>query len=243
VGRHRRVDPAREPDHRARGQAQLAEVVADAHDQAGLELGHGIRILHRFRCHGRRGFQVHHLEGRLEEGKRREDASPRIRDERAPVEDQLVVAAYLIHEDDGDTVARCEFGDHAPARGRPAHVPRRRGDVEDDAGTRTRQLADGIHRVAQLVHPGVLAHGEADRRAPVSEPDRLAALRPPEVTLLVEDVVGRKQRLRALGYDCSARQQHRPVVQLSGTFLLVREHGAERDRYAFGGRQQGVELA
>ena len=94
VRRHRRVDAAREADHRARRQVLLAEVVADAEHERRLELRHGRGIRHDL---GAR-VQLEHLERRREVRQRRAHAALRVHREGRAVEDQLVVAAHLVAE-------------------------------------------------------------------------------------------------------------------------------------------------
>jgi hypothetical protein len=70
-------------------------------------------------------------------------AAASVGDERAAVEDQLVVAADLVHEHDRNAVAGGEPRDHAAPLARLARVPGRARRVEHQVGARARELATG----------------------------------------------------------------------------------------------------
>ena len=140
-------------------------------------------------------------------------------------------------------MARREFAEHAPPLLRLAHVPRRCGEVHEAARARLDQLAHGVRGIPDLVYPDVLAHGEPERLAALAQAHRLAARGGLEPALLVEDVVGGKQRLRAHRAALAAGEQHGGVHQALRALALRGQHGAERDRDALRGGCERVELA
>ena len=93
------------------------------------------------------------------------------------------------------------------------------------------------------MYPDVLADGQAERRAARAQRHGLAPRGGLEPALLVEDVVGRKQRLGADRAAPPSREQHRGVHQPLRPVALRREHGAERDRDPRGGRRELFQLA
>ena len=244
-GRHRRVDPAREPHHRTRRQVLLAEVVADPEHQPALELGDRVGIDHSVQRETRiRARQIHHLEARLEVRQRGQHAPARVHREGRAVEDQLVVAAHLVHEHAGHAVARREVGDHAPSLRGLAHVPRRGGEIQHGAGAGPGQLARRVDGIPELVYPDVLADGQAERRAAAAAASRSRAARRAGTS------ASRRRRRRSAAGSCArdraaraAREQHRGVHQPLRPRALRREHRAERDRDARRGGRERLQLA
>jgi hypothetical protein len=92
---------------------------------------------------GLRGRQIDDPERRVEQWQRAVHAARSVGDERPAVEDQLVVAAYLIHEHDRHVMASSEPRDHPAPLARLARVPRRARRVQDQVGAGARELATG----------------------------------------------------------------------------------------------------
>ncbi len=164
-----------------------------------------------------------------------------IGDERPAVEDQLVVAADLVHERDRHAVTRGEPRDHAAPLARLVGVPRRARGIEDQVGARRGELADRIQFVLLRFDPGVLAHGQAERDLR-GKLNRRARRRRREPAPLVEHVVGGQMGLRAHGFAASAAQQHAGVVERAA-LTLDRHDRADRDRHVARCRGERVELA
>jgi hypothetical protein len=212
--------------------------------ESRLELRRAFRICDFFRLlpfgiHG----NLHDAEGGIEEGERCVDAPPGVGGEGSAVEDQLVVAAHLVDEDGRQLVPRRQLGDHAAPLERLAHVPGRARGIEQHRHTRARELGHRIDVVAHRLSPDVLAHAETQRRACVAQGDGLAPLRRREVALLVEDVVGREQRLGPYGNALASRQHHGGVGEAGRPGALHRNHRAQSDRHVSRRRAQRLEFA
>ena len=106
-----------------------------------------------------------------------------------PVEDQLVLAADLVHVDEGAGRIGGPGGEHALARRQPVGEVRRGVHVHDQLGT-----AEALEGDRAVRAPGVLADADADPHAPDHvELGPLGTGR--EVPLLVEHGVVRQQPL------------------------------------------------
>jgi hypothetical protein len=134
-----------------------------------------------------------------------------------PVEDQLVVSADEIHEHERHVVLARGIAQHRLAQRHLGRVPRRRGDGPDHFGTARDQLLDGIDgirpaRAPELPAPHVFA--DRDAHTPAAELDHAPLGGGLEVARLVEDVVGREQRLGLHVRDLAAVEQHGRVRQV-----------------------------
>ena len=239
VRRQRGVDAAREPDHRARRQVLLAEVVADAEHERRLEL-RDRRGIGRDR---RTRVEIEHLERRREVRERGAHAARRVDGEGRAVEDQLVVAADLVAEQDRDAVEPRERRHHLASLRRLADVERRGRAVRDEPRARRHELAGGIDRVVEHLGPGVLAHRHAEPREAAARRHRAPLRGRHEVALLVEDVVGREERLGLGCHAHAAAQQHRGVRERCGPRSRRAAPRRPRSRCAADAAARRVELA
>ena len=253
-GGERGIDPAAEPEHRA-GEPGLHGVVADPErqrvrqvaagvvGQVGLGRGHhGQRARGSLRgaigdhrsapgAHGvlrrplRAGREVVDQQILGECRRLALDLAVGADQQRAPVEDQRIVAAHQVAHGDGQPVPPGRCGEHpAPDFGLADGV-RGGGDVEDRLGALRGQLLDGIAQVARLlpellVVPQVLADGNADPHAG-DRNQRPRILCRVEVAALVE----RRRRWAAAtiadhGGDASSGE-HRDGVVEAGAFSAV----------------------
>ena len=114
--------------------------------------------------------------------------SPRRRDERVPVEDELVLAADGVAEREEARVVPRARDEHRLALAVLADVERRGGQVRDQLRAREGEVG---RRRAGLPH--VLADGRPDQDLAVLEQHELVAGR--EVAVLVEDAVVRQEAL------------------------------------------------
>ena len=129
-----------------------------------------------------------------------------VEDERVAVEDELVLAADLVHVRDRDVVVGGARGQHALALAGLAGVEGRGVDVDDDRGAGERGVAGGAVGV-----PDVLADGGGDRDAADDEARRPRARL--EVALLVEDAVVWEALLAVAGDDAPAVDEGGAVVE------------------------------
>ena len=142
-------------------------------------------------------------------------------DETRSVEDELVIAANLIHHRDRNLMAACDRPKHFEADLALAHVIRRGGYVDQDV-----QALGGefLHRVALVefavpelfVVPNVLADG--DRQARTAGFVDALAFRRLKVAPFVEDIVGRQKHLSLPESDVPLRQIRGAVSGSLGTF-------------------------
>ena len=162
--------------------------------------------------------------------------------DRRAVEEQLVVAAHLVHIHERNVVARGDAREKIVTRAPLAAVERRRGNVQDDLRPLPRQLVDRIAAVdfrAEdfVVEPEILADGDACFDA--GDVDDTNAASRLEVAQLVEDVVSRQQRLVLLMHDPAVLCDERRVVQRFPAPALVFRDAAEdeRDLAGYGGER------
>ena len=119
------------------------------------------------------------------------------RDARA-VEDERIVAAHLVDINHGALMGTRQGVQHFETHGAFFDGVRRRGDINDDAGSLRHEIDDRIRLVELLgpeifVVPDVFADGDAQLLA--AERKNLLARRGLEIARLVEDVVGGQQHL------------------------------------------------
>src|SRR5690606_8384009 len=162
------------------------------------------------------------------------------------IEDELVVAADLVHVEEAAAVRHRLLRDHPPPQ---VGLVGREGtgrDVDEQVDVLIGQLLDRIAvvepaRPEVAVVPDVLADRHAEPRA--LEDDRLDGGGRLEVAVLVEDVVGRQQRLRAARHDPPATAERRGVVQALTRRARVAVDEARQDRRPVGTeRRQAIEL-
>ena len=191
VRRHGRVDPARE-SHDGRVEPELVQVVSHAENESALQELDVVLDRLRLGSSGREGIDDREV---LAEARQSLDnGSGRVDHEAGAVEDQLVVSADEVDEDEGHAVATGRVDDHGLAKRDLVLLPRRRRDREDQLGPLPHQLLDRVDRVRpalapELPAPDVLADGQADATAAEGEDAPLISRA--EVARLVEDVVGR----------------------------------------------------
>ena len=135
------------------------EIIADAQDQAPLEFVSGFH--HRGRA-GRGLFQIDDLEIGFEVGQREDLFALCVHHEGPAIEDEFVVSAHLVDEDDGHAVFPGEVAEEPPSLLVLPRMPRRGGKIQDHVDTRFREFSEGVHGVAELLAPGILANGQAD---------------------------------------------------------------------------------
>ena len=160
--------PPERPDHRARRQALLAEVVADAEHEARLELRDRVGIAPRPRARAARvgGRQIDHAEGRC-----RRAAARRARARaRPPRRSRRRRSARRCRPPGSRTrsATRWRVASAAIMRRRSAALPTCQGEHErlkTSAAPARASSPTGSLRIAHLVDPGVLADGQPDRRA------------------------------------------------------------------------------
>ena len=174
--RERRIDAARQPEHRV-GEAALARVVAQPeHERApgGLLVRRARLAQERRRRRPRRlagQRDVVHQEVLVEVGAAQHLRAVRRDADRVAVEHQLVVAADLIQIEEVPAVLHRLLSNQLPPDRRLLQRERAGGDVHEQVGSLVRQLA---HRIAvvqaprpeALVVPDVLADRHADPRRP-----------------------------------------------------------------------------
>ena len=166
-GGQRRVDAAGEPEHRA-GEAALARVVARAEHQRAPDLRLDVEVGRR--RHRRRAREIadHHVG--VERAAARERRAVGAEHAAAAVEDEIVVAAELVHVGDRQAVLQRHAAQHLFAPPVLAGRERRRRHVEDDGGAGGGELVDRIVMVAAplpeiAIVPDVLADADADAGA------------------------------------------------------------------------------
>ncbi len=214
-GDERRVDAAGEAEH-DRLEAALGDVVAHAEDERAEEL---------FFLVGGKGWRGHALTGAAtidhehvlgEAGAEGEQVALRVERDAVAVEDQLVVRADHVDLHEWHTfVARDPLQHGEPGR-LLAAFPGRGGDVDDERRAGVDEFVDGIVPVTTLgpeigVVPDVLADGQRDFLS--RDFDWGNFLRRIEVTVLVEDVVGRQERLHHAMDDLSVLEDGGGVAQ------------------------------
>ena len=144
--------------------------------------------------------------------------------EAVAVEDELVLAAHGVHEDDGGEVVHRALDEHPLAPG--AHAAPI-GDADRFTITWAPASASVIAGRAGL--PDVLADAEPDRDAVQLDDRRLGARL--EVALLVEDAVVRQVHLAVGGHHVAVGEHRGGVVDVLG-LLRIAHHGGDALRLA-----------
>ena len=230
-GRERRVDAAGDADDDV-AEAVLLHVVA----KAELEREPHLVELGERRCQraGGRLGQVDQSSASSNPGALATTLPSPIEHERVPVEDELVLAADGVAEDQRTAVVPRTGREHLLALRVLADVKGRRGEVDEQPGARRGALDSGRARL-----PQVLAHRQADRASAVLEQADVRSRL--EVPLLVEDAVVRQQPLAIDGRDLAvladeARVVERPFSACGAPTSAVMPVAASRD---LAGRARG----
>ena len=231
----RRVDAAREAEHDLR-EAALADVIAEPQREGLERLRLGRRADLGERCAGRDassgGVHVADEKVLLEVAPAHHQVALAVEPERVPVEHQLVVAPDLVHVEQGSPVLRRFLSNHVAADRGLADREGTRRDIEQDRGAAVGELA---HRVAGIealrpevaIVPDLLAHGQPEAHA--FEVEWLDAAAGLEVAVLVEDVVGRQQRLVVTPGDAAPVTERRGVEERVAVAGGVRGHAADHE--------------
>ncbi len=157
---------------------------------------------------GARGRQIAHDDVGVERAAAGDRCAVGVEGAAAAVEHEIVVAAELIHVGDRHVVLARHAAEHLLAPDVLAGRERRGRQVDDRRGAGIDQLFDRIVVIAAplpeiAIVPDVLADADADPRA--AEIEHLRAVKRLEVAILVEDVVGRQQRLAEAMLDLCRR--------------------------------------
>jgi hypothetical protein len=166
------------------------------------------------------GPDIQHEEVLVEVARARQELALRPEGNRMAVEDQLVVAAHLVHVQERPLVLDGLLSNHVASQCGLAHRERARRQIHEHIDARARELRHGVASVEAAgpelgVVPDFLAHRYAKAHAP--EQHRLNRSTRLEVPVFIEDVVSRQQRL----------------VVMRGNAPVVAEHGRVEKRLAF----------
>ena len=200
----RRVDPAREPEYDV-AEAVLADVVAECQHERASASARARRL--------ERGLVTSENSSRrtcrqsttsrcsAKPGRACDDLAVGVDDGGVAVEDELVLAADEVAEDEREAVVARSRREHLLAALRLADVERRRGEVDEQLGSGGGEVGGG----ARL--PDVLADGHADAQPAERHHEPLGARL--EVALLVEDAVVREEALPVDRHGARRRRRRR----------------------------------
>ena len=165
----------------------------------------------------------------------RDHLSGAVHGEAGSIEDQLVVAAHLVHVDHGLSVAPRGGAVNTPADGALAQVVGRGVDADEHLGSGREQFLDGVALIEAVlpeaaVVPGVFTNGERHRSA--AQRAQILALRRAEVARFVEHVVVGQQHFALPEQNFAALNQRRPVHRLLAGFRLRAPHVTADDAQA-----------
>ena len=202
-GGERRVDASGDADHDV-AEAVLLHVVAEPELESEPHL---VELVERRRQLARRPLvEVDDEQSLLEAGRSGDDLALGVEDERVPVEDELVLAADGVAEDERAAVVPRPRREHLLALRVLADVERRRGEVDEDLRACLGALDGGRAGL-----PDVLADRQSESRLAVLEQhDVRAGL---EVALLVEHAVVRQQPLAVDGTHVAVGAHEARVVE------------------------------
>ena len=150
--------------------------------------------------------------GALEERKGCDDAALGIGGKGSAVEDEFVVAADLIDEDQGHLEIGRQARIHPPTLQGLARVPGGCRWIEDHRRVARADLCQGVDAVIELPGPGVFADRQANSGAQLRHIQRIVLVPGNKMSLLVKDVVGGKQRLGTVADPLAPGQDHRGVL-------------------------------
>jgi hypothetical protein len=203
-------------------------IVAQAHGERGVDL----RLEGQRGSLARCGFgQVHQQRVGLEGCAEGDGLAPGAQGHGAAVEEQLVVAPHLVHEEHGGLGLTGPAAEQRGAQARLAGVERRGAQVQDRVAAS--KLIQGVELVTvagqQLgVVPEILADGHAQLHA--RDLDGAGVGGGLEVAGLVEDVVGGQQALGPHSVDAPLPGHHRGIAQ-----ALVVAQGRAEDQHGIVG--------
>ena len=238
VGRDRRgqrgVDAAGQAEDHAR-EAALARVVARAERQRAPDLGFDVEIVRGRERSRRRDIADHDVA--VERAAARDDGAVGAEHAASPVEDEIVIAAELVHVRDRQTMFQRHAAEHLLAPAMFAGGERRCRHVQDHADAGGRELIDRIVMVAAplpevAIVPDVLADADPDPRA--GDVEELRAVVRLEVAVLVEDVVGGQQGFPESLIDAAVAQQHGAVEQGPSFVRRIRFRQTDEHRREIG---------
>ena len=169
-----------------------------------------------------------------------EEPPLRVESRAAAVEDQVVVAAHLVHHHQRQAVFLGDVAEHLLAQHLFPHGERRSGEVDNGLGAGSGKNLDGIVVVAAAlpeiaVVPDVFADADPQLAAIQLQDLRLRGRL--EVAVFVEDVVGGQQRLVEDRPGLAVSQQHGAVEQ--GPAHLGGVHGGDAHQQRRPVRQLG----
>ena len=147
-------------------------------------------------------------------GGARDHLAARVQCQARSIEDQVILTADLIDEDQGASPTPGHLGQHARAQVALLHSVGRGRNVDEQVGARGHQLLDGILAIQApgpeiAIVPHVLADRDAEAMA--GEVDRGHGLGRLEIAPFIENVVGRQQRLAMDRDDATLMDERRGV--------------------------------
>jgi hypothetical protein len=160
-------------------------------------------------CARRGDVEIADENGLFELGRARQQLAARTADERVAVENQFVLPADEVAEDDKSNEVGGALTEHPLAVAALAAVIRRRREVDDHVGAGSCLLD-----VRSVSDPDVLAHRHADRG--LAELDEQRAVARAEVAALVEHTVVREMHLVVTRVHATAGRDDRRVVDVVG---------------------------
>src|SRR5262249_12827257 len=150
-------------------------------------------------------------------------------------EDEIVVAADLVHVEHGRLVFGCEAAEHAFPQEILAHGKGRRREVDDCLCAGPGEFLDRIVVIAAAVPKVAIVPdvpGDADAESPMADLEDLRTAERLEVPILVEHVVGREQRFSESLSDLPVVQQRRGVEERTSFMRWIRLGQAYENRWA-----------
>src|SRR5204863_341783 len=143
--------------------------------------------------------------------------------QRGPVEDQLVLAAHLVHVHEGTGAVRGPGGEHALALGQTPGVVGRGVEVDDQLGAAVGLLGDGPGRAPRVLayrHPDAVADDRVDLTGGDAHPRHEIRLR--ETASVLDELIERSaspawagvavQRLRDQNGEVESRLTEDPSL-------------------------------
>ena len=193
---------------------------------------------------GRGGVRVEEEEILAKHRALRDEPARRVEGQARAVEEQLVVATDGVAIDERSADLRDEAGEHLHAEPIFAEVPGRSGDVEKNLRASLDELTRGVAQVAALVPkrfvvPDILADRQADFAS--VEIDGGVFLSRLKIAVLVEDIVGREQHLRAGREDFPMLQKRHGIGRLASGLAFVAAHVADEQARLAGRRGEAFE--
>ena len=166
-----------------------------------------------------------------------EEPPLRVESRAAAVENQVVIAAHLVHHHQRQAVFLGGVGEHLLAQHLFPHGERRCGEIDDGLGAGLRENLDGIVVVAAAlpeiaVVPDVFADADPQLAAIQLQDLRLRGRL--EVAVFVEDIVSGQQRLVENRPGLAVSQQHGAIEQGPAHLSGVQGGDAYQQRRAVG---------